>query len=54
MPKVMDKDGYVEKEYLIPECLENIHDLIMVGRYKEACDIFEQWFHYIIGSGQNE
>jgi hypothetical protein len=30
----------------IDETIENIHYLIMAGRYKEACEIFEQWFHY--------
>jgi hypothetical protein len=32
------------------ETLENIHDLIMNGRYKEACEIFELWFHEQIGT----
>lgn len=33
------------------ETLENIHALIMAGKYKDACRIFEAWFHHQIGSG---
>ena len=43
-----DKD----KRLLVPftETLENIHDLLMAGRHKDACGIYEKWFHRQIGS----
>ena len=33
------------------EIFENMHGLIMEGRYNDACEIFEKWFHEKIGSG---
>ena len=52
---ICDDCGYTrqrayEVESEINEALENIHDLIMNGRYKEACELFEKWFHEYIGT----
>lgn len=39
-----------EQNKNLPEQLENTHALIMNSQYKEACDIFEQWFQHEIGN----